>query len=168
MSKATAFFDRDGTLNYDRGYVYKISDFVWIPGAKEAIKYLNDNEYNVIVVTNQSGIARDYFAEKDVDTLHAFMNNELRQISAHIDDFYYSPYHPNVNNLKYKNLSHLRKPNIGMLELAEKKWNLDKTKSFMVGDKLSDIECAKKFGIKGLKFKGGNLFNFILKELDLN
>ena len=96
------------------------------------------------------------------------MNNELRQISAHIDDFYYSPYHPNVNNLKYKNLSHLRKPNIGMLELAEKKWNLDKTKSFMVGDKLSDIECAKKFGIKGLKFKGGNLFNFILKELDLN
>ena len=79
MLKPAVFFDRDGVLNIEKGYVYKISDFVWIEGAKEAIKYLNGKDYLVFVVTNQSGISRNYYSEKDVIELHQFMSDELKK-----------------------------------------------------------------------------------------
>ena len=160
MLKSAAFLDRDGVINKDKGYVYKISDFEWILGAKDAIKYLNQNNFYVFVVTNQSGISRGYYTESDVKILHNYINNELNISKAHIDDFFISPYHPD-NSKKYANLSHLRKPNIGMLQLAEMKWLFDKSNSFLVGNKDSDIECAIRYGVKGYLFEDGNLLNFI-------
>ena len=160
MKKRAAFLDRDGVINVEKGYVYKITDFEWIDGAKEAIKFLNDSGYYVFIVTNQSGIARGYYKEKDVEILHNYINIELKYINAHIDEFFYSPYHP-INTNDYLHLSHLRKPEIGMLELANKKWNIDKTKSFLIGDKDTDIECAKNFRIRGHLYKSGNLLDFI-------
>ena len=165
MTKPVAFLDRDGTLNKDSGYVHKISDFFWIPGAKKAIKYLKQKQYYVIVVTNQSGIARKMYNEDDVKTLHKYMNDELNKISAKIDDFYYSPYHPEVKNKLYNNLSNLRKPKTGMLKLAEKKWKFNKAKSFLIGDKKSDIDCAINYGIKGYQFMEPNLYEFIKKNI---
>lgn len=163
MSKPAAFFDRDGTLNVDKGYTHKISDFVWIDGAIDAIKYLNKKNYHVIVITNQSGLARNYYTEDDLIKLHNFMNSELEKNSAFIDDFFYSPYHPDVNNEKYNNLKKLRKPDIGMLELAKSKWNFSDQDSFLIGDKKSDVQCAINYGIRGYLFNTNNLFDFIKK-----
>ena len=160
MNKPAAFLDRDGVINKEKEYLYKIDDFEWIYGAKESIKYLNDNGYYVFVVTNQSGISKGYYSEKDVIILHNYINHELKMVNAHIDEFFISPYHPNNIN-EYLNLSHLRKPQTGMLDLAANKWSIDKSKSFLIGDKKTDIECAEKFSIRGHLFKTGNLLDFI-------
>ena len=160
-NKKAVIFDRDGTLSEDiNGYTYKVSDLVWKPGAKDLIKNLNDNNFYVFVVTNQSGIARGYYNESDVTLLHDYINDELKNLEAHIDEFFISPYHPDNPN-EYSHLSHLRKPETGMLDLAANRWAIDKSKSFLIGDKNSDIECAKKFLIRGHLFKRGNLLNFI-------
>ena len=160
MLKPAAFLDRDGVINKEKGHLYKIDDFEWIEGAKESIKYLNDNDYYVFVVTNQSGIAKGYYNEKDVISLHNYINNELKSINAHIDEFFISPYHPD-NTKDYSNLSHLRKPDTGMLESAATKWPIDKLKSFLIGDKDTDIECAESFLIRGHLYNSGNLLKFI-------
>lgn len=167
MKKPAVFLDRDGVINHDHGYVYKIEDFKWIDGSKEAIKYLKKKGYYVFVVTNQSGISRGYYQEKDVEILHQYINTELKEINTFIDDFFISPYHPDSKNKEYAHLSHLRKPNIGMLEIAEKKWSFEKGKSLMIGDKDSDIICAKNYGISGFLFKEENLLNFIKLKINI-
>ena len=163
--RPAAFLDRDGVINIDKGYTFQINDFEWILDSKKAIKYLNDKSYYVFIVTNQSGITRGYYSEKDVINLHNYINNELIQYDAHIDDFFYSPFHPDIKNEKYDHLSHLRKPNTGMLELAVKKWEVDLSKSFLIGDKDTDIQCAENFGIVGYQFKNGSLLNFIREKI---
>tara|TARA_Y100000816_G_C26108192_1_gene589864 strand:- start:1687 stop:2187 length:501 start_codon:yes stop_codon:yes gene_type:complete len=165
MNKPAIFLDRDGVINIDKGYVYKISDFEWIQDSKKAIKYMKEKNFYVFVVTNQSGITRGFYNERDVDLLHSYINRELKKIDTQIDDFFYSPYHPEISNIKYDNMQHLRKPNTGMLELAQKKWDFDKKNTLMIGDSKSDIECAKNFGIKGLLFKNGSLLEFIKNYL---
>ena len=165
MSKPAIFLDRDGVINIDKAYVYKISDFEWIQDAKKAIKYMKENNYFVFVVTNQSGITRGYYTERDVEILHNYINNELRKISTQIDEFFYSPYHPEISNPKYENMQHLRKPNIGMLQLAQKKWKFDKNNTLMIGDSISDMECASNFGIKGFLFESGSLLEFVQKNI---
>lgn len=165
MTKSAVFLDRDGVINVDKEYVYKIDDFIWVEGAIEAIKYLIDKNFYVFVVTNQSGIARGYYSEHDVVLLHQYINKELEKNGALIHDFYYSPYHPDFPDL-YSNLSNLRKPNIGMLELASKKWNFDKSKSFMVGNQDTDVKCAHNYGIRGYLYESGNLLEFI-KQLKI-
>lgn len=167
MLKPAAFLDRDGVINEDNGYIYKSKDFKWIAGSKEAIKHLNDIGYYVFIISNQSGITRGLYNEIDLKTLNNFILDELKEIDAHIDEFFYSPYHPEIKNSKYDHLSNLRKPNIGMLQLAEKKWSIDKLNSFLVGDNIADIECAKKFAIRGHLFKGGNLADFIKSSENL-
>ena len=162
--KPVSFLDRDGVLNVDYGYVHDINNFEWIDGSKATIKYLNELNYYVFVITNQAGLARGLYTETDVINLHKYMNKELNKINARIDDFFYSPYHPDFHD-KYPSLSHLRKPNIGMLEMAERKWNIDKKNSFLIGDKKTDIICADNFGIKGYLFKGGNLLEFVKKSI---
>lgn len=159
MSPAV-FFDRDGVLNIDKGYIYRKSDFVWIDGAIEAIKYFSDKGYFIFVVTNQSGISRGYYSEEDVIKLHNFINNELIKNNTKIDKFYISPYHPDFHE-KFPNMSHLRKPNTGMLEMAFEEWQFDKVQSLLIGDNESDMQCAKNYGISGYLFNETNLFNFI-------
>ena len=165
MSKPAIFLDRDGVINIDKGYVCQISDFEWIEEAKEAIKYLREKDYYIFVVTNQSGIARGYFTEKEVNILHKFINNELKKVNTYIDEFFYSPYHP-INKKLYGNLSHLRKPNTGMLELASKKWNIDLSKSLLIGDSATDMECANNFEIDGYLFEGGSLLDFVKNKIN--
>ena len=157
MAKSAAFFDRDGTINIDKGYVYLIEDFEWITYSKEAIKFLNDHNYYVFIVTNQSGIGRGYYSERDVKKLHKYMNHDLKKISAHIDDFFYSPFHPDAITNKYDKLSNLRKPKTGMLELAYSKWRFDKKSSFMIGDNIKDVECGENFGIDSYLFESNKI-----------
>ncbi len=160
MLKPAAFLDRDGVINKEKKYLYKISDFEWIEGSQEGIKFLNENNYHVFVVSNQSGIARGLYSEKDVLILHEFIRKELKKINAYIDEFFISPYHPMFPD-KFKDCAHLRKPQSGMLEIAESRWPIEKKDSFLIGDKDSDIECAINYGIRGHLFNSGNLLEFI-------
>ena len=162
MKKPASFLDRDGVINIEKGYVYDISDFEWIAGAKNTITLLNDNNFYVFIVTNQSGISKGLYSENDVIKLHKYINQELEMINAHIDDFFYSPFHPDFPD-RYADLSSLRKPDVGMLKIAEKKWDFDKSKSFLIGDKLTDISCADKYGIRSYLFDTNNLEDFIKK-----
>ena len=161
--KKAVFFDRDGVLNVDKGYQYKISTFEWIPGAKRAIKLLNDLGYLVIVITNQSGVSRGYYTESHVKKLHKWMNAELKKKDALINDFFFSTEMPS----KEINIKSRRKPSPLMVFEAIKKYSINKDKSFLVGDRESDIKTAENANIRGYLFKETNLFERvkeILKE----
>jgi len=146
--KPCAYLDRDGVINYDKGYVVKREDFKWRQGAKEAIKYLNDNNYYVIVISNQAGIAHGYYSAKDVENLHDYISQELDNIGAHVDKYYFSPYHPKAKIKKFRKISDCRKPNSGMLKKSFEDFFINKKKSFFIGDNVSDNECANKENIK--------------------
>ena len=129
---------------------------------KKAIKYLNDKRYYVAIVTNQSGIARGYFDEVKLHKLHNFMSRKFYNYGAYIDKIYYSPYHKDGIINKYKKNSNLRKPNSGMLELCHRELMFKKKGSFLIGDKSTDLEAAKKFKINGYLVKK-NIFKQIKK-----
>lgn len=151
MEKRKAIFlDRDGTINVDKDYLYKIEDFEFENGAKEGLKILNDLGYELIVVTNQSGIARGYYTEEDVEKLHEFMINELLKIGVKIRYCYYCPHHPEKAIAKYNLNCSCRKPNPGMIYMGITDFNIDVAKSFMVGDKKSDVEAGRRAGIRSI------------------
>ena len=150
LKKTAVFFDRDGTINKDLGYVHKKKDFIWNKTVFEAIKRLNKKCY-VFIITNQSGIGRGYYKERHVEKLHNWMNDELRKKSAHIDDFFYAPYFRFSKNIKYRKNKFLRKPNSGMILDCKKKWSINEKKSFIIGDSDVDVDLAKK--LKFIYFK---------------
>lgn len=160
------FLDRDGVLNEDPGYVHLWEDFVWIPGAKDAIAAFNRAGWWVFVVTNQSGVGRGYYTEDDVLALHAKMADDLAKDGARIDAFYYCPQHPEADVERYRHPDPPgRKPNPGMLLQAMAEWPVDKARSIMVGDKDADVEAARRAGVRGLKFSDGNLAEFLKDEV---
>ena len=154
--KPAAFLDRDGVLNVDRDYVHRIDQVEWIAGAAEAIKLLNDAGYLVIVVTNQSGVARGYYDEATIGILHAHMQTWLAARGAHIDAFYYCPHHPEGSVARYALACDCRKPKPGLLEQAARDFDIDRAGSFLIGDKDADQEAAAAFGIRGIKFDAGS------------
>ncbi|MBS0246345.1 MAG: HAD family hydrolase [Proteobacteria bacterium] len=151
-SKPAAFFDRDGVLNVDRDYVHRVDQLEWIEGAAEAIKLLNDAGYLVIVVTNQSGVARGLYDEAAIGILHAHMQAYLAAHGARIDAFYYCPHHPQGKVERFAINCACRKPGTGMLEQAAADWSIDRAYSFMIGDKDIDLAAATAFNIRGAKF----------------
>ena len=155
-----AFLDRDGTLNEDTGYLYKIKDFRWIKGAVNALRILKKNNFLIIVVTNQSGVSRGFYSENDIKKLHKWMNQQLVKYDLMIDDFFFATDLPNNNNINSR-----RKPSPAMLNEAVEKYNLDKNKCFMLGDKQTDVEAAKNAQIKGFLFKENDLSVKISKIL---
>ena len=149
--KPAFFLDRDGVLNEDSGYVHNKSKFKWVKDVHKAIKLMNDNNYYVFVISNQSGIGRGYYSEDAVKKLHLWINKKLKENHASIDEFVFSPYYwksKKYSSYKYKKL---RKPQTGMLNYLEKKWNIDMKKSVLIGDKDCDIKTANKKGIKSYK-----------------
>lgn len=155
------FFDRDGVLNEDIGYLYKKEDFRWMTGAIAAIKYCNDKGYLVFVITNQSGVARGYYTEDDIKILHQWMQAELGKYEAHIDAFFYCPHHLQGALSQYSDACGCRKPKTGMIEQAKERYAIDMENSVLIGDKESDMECAKNAGIKGVPFIGGDLYKVL-------
>lgn len=162
-----AFLDRDGVLNLikKKQYISKINEFVWMPGAKKAIKILKEKGYKIIIASNQSGIARGFFSISAVIKLHFYIKKECKNYGAKIDDIYFCPYHVKGVIPKYTKRSSLRKPQNGMFKLAQKKWNIDLKNSFMIGDKNSDMLFAKKSKIKGYLFRDKNLYSFVKKKI---
>ena len=161
------FLDRDGVLNVDKHYLYKISDLEWIPGAIEAVVQLSQLGWKIIVVTNQSGIARGYYTEDDVMTLHHYMAMTINNAGGKIDKFIYCPYLKGAKISKYDKDSIDRKPAPGMILKGIKAYDLEPTKCFLIGDKDSDMEAAERAGMPGFLFKGGRLDTFVLHRLTL-
>ena len=159
-----AFLDRDGVINrpdIKKGYIGKEKYFKLIPGAIKSIKYLKSLNYKVVVVSNQSGIARGYFKISDVYKIHQHLQNILKKNNSSLDKILFCPFHKNGIIKKYKKNSSLRKPNIGMFKIINKRWKVNKKKSFMIGDQFTDMQFAKKSGIQGFLFKKKNLYKFI-------
>lgn len=166
--RPAAFLDRDGVLNQDLGYTHKLEDLVWMPGAKEAIRLLNDRGYRVIVVTNQAGVARGYYDEAAVIAFHAGMQDQLASEGAFVDAFYYCPYHGEGALPAYKIEEHPdRKPNPGMILRGLADFAVNRDGSFVVGDKASDMEAARRAGLPGYLYTEGNLQAMIEQIVNL-
>ena len=144
--RPAVFLDRDGTVNEQMGYINHISRFHLLPDAARAIKLINDNNIPVVVVSNQSGLARGYFPEELLEEVNAKMEKLLAEAGASIDALYICPHHPEAKEAKFRQTCNCRKPKIGMLLQAADELKLDLSKSFMVGDRWSDIKCAHKAG----------------------
>jgi D,D-heptose 1,7-bisphosphate phosphatase len=149
--RPAAFLDRDGTLNEDRHYVHRVADFHWLPGAIEAVRLLNDAGFYVFVVTNQAGVARGFYTEDDIESLHAWIQSQLRDRGAHIDDFRYCAYHPEAAVDVYRRDHAWRKPGPGMLRDLIDHWPVDLAGSLMAGDKDIDVAAGQAAGIVSLK-----------------
>lgn len=147
MNRRTAvFLDRDGTINEQMGYVNHLSRFVLLPGAAQAIRLLNEHDIPAVVVTNQSGLARGYFPPALLDAVHAEMERLLAAEGARLDGIYVCPHHPEAKIAQYRQSCRCRKPLPGLLEQAAADLRLDLSRSFMVGDRWSDLECGVRAG----------------------
>ena len=146
MNKAI-FLDRDGTLNIDHGYVHEIDQFQFIDGSIDTLKKLKEMGYLLVLVTNQSGIARGYFTEQQFLQLTEWMAWSLADRGVDLDGIYYCPHHPEGIG-EFKENCDCRKPKPGMLLQAIKELNIDPTYSVMVGDKVDDIKAGISAGVK--------------------
>jgi len=140
------FLDRDGTLNEERGYLNHVDRMELIDGAAEAVALLRNHGLKTIVVTNQAGVARGYYPEKQILLLHEKLQRLLQEGGAELDAIYYCPHHPDVGEPPYRRDCDCRKPKLGMIHTAEKDLGVDAKRSYMVGDKLSDVEFGKRAG----------------------
>ena len=162
FKKPAAFLDRDGVINYDKGYTYKIKDFKFRPGVISAIKYLNLKNYYIFIVTNQAGIAKGFFTVDDFYKLQKYIKHTLIKKKIFINDVKFSPYHPKGKIKKFSKKSNFRKPGNLMIESLFKEWNLNRKKSFMIGDKITDEKAANKSKIKFF-YARKNLFEQVKK-----
>ena len=154
MNKAV-FLDRDGTVNEEVGYLSDLKQLKVIPGAGAAIRRLNEAGFKVVLVTNQSGVARGYFSESFVLDTHALLEQRLRNEGARFDGIYYCPHHPTKGNSRYTTECDCRKPGTGMIDRAARDLNVDVKKSYVVGDKWSDVELGQRAGAHTILVRSG-------------
>ena len=161
MKAKAVFFDRDGVLNVDVSYLYKIEDLRWVDGAREALAYLTEQGYKIFVVTNQSGIARGYYTIEEMNKLHEHMQTEIAKYGGKVEKIYFCPHHKEGKLAEFAIDCDCRKPKPGMLNQAFAEYELDKEDCFLIGDSPRDVEAAEAAGIKGYLFKKGNLLDFV-------
>jgi D-glycero-D-manno-heptose 1,7-bisphosphate phosphatase len=159
--RPAVFLDRDGVLNRDTGYPHLPEQIEWNEQAGDAIALLNDAGYLVFVVTNQAGIARGYYDEPAVVSLHGWMNEILAADAAHVDAFYYCPHHPDEGKGAYRQRCACRKPQPGMMLQAIDEWPVRREGSFLIGDRPTDIAAGEAAGIPTYLYSGGSLLDLI-------
>ena len=169
--KPAAFIDRDGTINEQMGYINHLSRFKIIPGVPEAIRLLNDLGFLVIVLTNQSGIARGYYSIDLVRQIHDLLRKTLKkEANATIDAILFCPHHPQGSVPEYTMECECRKPKTGLIKQACMDFEIDLTHSFVIGDMASDMELANQAGVKGIMVETGyglGEIDFILPKKQL-
>ncbi len=141
--KPAIFLDRDGTINKDIGYLHEIKQWQWLPLAKQALVSLYQCGFSLIVISNQSGIARGFYDHDDVTNLHNWVNEQLNPLGCKISAFYYCPHHPDINGP-----CSCRKPAPNMILQAAKDLNIDLQHSWMIGDKAIDVQAGQGAGCK--------------------
>jgi D-glycero-D-manno-heptose 1,7-bisphosphate phosphatase len=153
MSIKTIFLDRDGVINKEANYLYKIQDFEFISGVFDSCQYLQDIGYKIIIITNQSGISRGFYTEKDFLTLNDWMVKEFYKKGVEILDVFYCPHSPADN-------CNCRKPKPGMLIKAKEKYDLNLKESWVIGDKENDIKAANNAGVNNtILVRSGHIIN---------
>jgi D-glycero-D-manno-heptose 1,7-bisphosphate phosphatase len=150
MRRRAVFLDRDGTLNVDKGFVHAPRDFEFVEGAVEAVKRLKESGFVVVVVTNQSGVGRGLYTERDVRRLHRWVNGELGKRGTTIDRFYFCPHHPDARVRRYRRDCPCRKPGPGMLLRAMSELGIEPRASYMIGDAARDVTAGKKAGVTAI------------------
>ncbi len=157
--KAPVFLDRDGTINQDVGYIHDSDQFELIPGSAEAIRALNAQGFPVVVISNQAGIAKGIIKEDRMPELHEAFLHMLDKEGAKIDGFYYCPHHPEGTVANYRCVCSCRKPEPGLLQKASHELHLDLPRSYVVGDKISDIQLAHNVGAVAIMVLTGHGLN---------
>ena len=165
LYRPAVFFDRDGVLNIDEGYTHRPDDLRWNLGAIAAVRAVNEMGWYAFVVTNQAGIAHGHYDETAPDRFHRHMDEQLAKQGAHIDEFIYCPFHPEAKLAAYRKDSPLRKPNPGMILDILARWPVDASKSFLVGDRDSDLEAAAAASIDAYLYSGGDLHALVAPAL---
>lgn len=145
--KPAVFIDRDGTISEEVGYVNHPSRFRLFPYSSEAIKILNNNGWLAIVITNQAGVARGYFSEDVIVSVHEQLKRDLHEGSAQLDAIYYCAHHPSVGEPPYRNDCDCRKPKTGLINQAVSDFEIDLGASWMIGDRYGDVELARNAGL---------------------
>jgi D-glycero-D-manno-heptose 1,7-bisphosphate phosphatase len=159
--RPAVFLDRDGVLNADLGYVHRPDQVVWIDGAVEAIKACNAAGAFVFVISNQSGVARGYYEEGAVRTLHDWMRAELARAGARVDAFEFCPHYADGTVASYRRHCRRRKPEPGMILDLLAAWPVERATSILIGDKSTDLAAGEAAGIRSFLFAGGNLHGFV-------
>lgn len=147
--KKAVFLDRDGTINVEKNYIYKIEDFEFLPRVIDALKILQDAGFCLVIVTNQSGIARGFYGEEDLMQLHNWMTETLLKHGIAISSIYYCPHHPEATIGKYRKNCKCRKPEIGMYLKGVSDFNISLEESYVIGDKLRDCAICEMTECKG-------------------
>jgi len=146
--RKAVFLDRDGILIVDVGYLDKCEDIAFFPEVVEGINLLNRNNYEIFIVTNQSGVARGYYSIETVEKINEYIKEYLAQKGAVINKFYYCPHHVEGRIEPYNISCNCRKPDTGMIDEAVNEFGIDLKESFLVGDKSTDIEAGRRAGCK--------------------
>lgn len=146
MKQKAFFLDRDGTLNVDYNYVHTKEEWTWCDGAVEALKLIQSSGFRIIVVTNQSGIARERYTEEQVKELHRWVDDQLKEEGVKIDGWYMAPHHPEHDPEPHSWPPEDRKPDTGMFEKAADRFDIDFSQSCMAGDKITDLKPAVTLG----------------------
>jgi len=157
--------DRDGVLNEDRGYVSRPEDFHWLPGAVPALRWLQRAGWRLVIVTNQGGIARGLYGPAEYDNVTSWMEAELAKQGVHFDGIYHCPHLHDAPLAAWRRQCACRKPRPGMLLDLIGNWPVDRAKSFLIGDKDTDMEAARAAGLAGYLFPGGDLDAFVMSCL---
>ena len=160
MNKAI-FLDRDGTINVEKHYLYKKEDFEFLPGVINALKKLQQAGYKLIIITNQSGIARGYYSEKDFHILNDWMLTQLKQQGVIIAQVYYCPHLPNADVEAYRKDCYCRKPKLGLFQRAINDYHIQLSKSYAIGDKIRDCAICENTACKGFLLGDNEMPNII-------
>jgi D,D-heptose 1,7-bisphosphate phosphatase len=161
---AAVFLDRDGTINEEVGYLDRLEKLKLYPEVFDAIRLINQSGMKAVVISNQSGVARGYFDEAFVETVHERIQSLLKDRGARIDRFYFCPHHPTEGIGIYRQVCSCRKPEAGLLLRAAREMGIDLSRSYMVGDISKDIEAAGKAGVKGILVRTGYGTGYIQSE----
>lgn len=151
FKKKAFFLDRDGIINIDVKYLYKIRELKFVEGIFDLCRYIQSKGYLIVVVTNQAGISRGYYTEQDMEELHDYIKNQFNENGIKIDKFYHCPHHPD-----FSGECDCRKPNIGMIKKAEEELEIELNESYLLGDKMSDAYTGKNAKLKSSYLLQGN------------
>ena len=159
--RPAVIFDRDGTLNEDAGYTHRVEDLRWVDGAIEAVQAVNSSGRWALAATNQPGIARGLYDERQLLLFHREMQRQLYGHGAHIDGLLWCPHHPEGSVVPVSRACDCRKPAPGLLNRFLREWPIDPAGTIVIGDKPSDMEAARAAGLRGVLFTGGRLDQYV-------